>query len=165
MRSMRILLLDCNMTGADLLTLRTKTIRQLLSSSDGDEIPTEQLIDQLKQKLHEWKRQFHQSSTDRRASSAVRATSSITTSDVSSYTKNLTLSPDKIGIYGKIFHNPKFRTRFQECLTNTHQLYCQIQVLESQEIYLTLSGDKPNVEIRSRDDHKFIPIGSNKNLR
>lgn len=146
MRSTRISLLDWNITGADLLTFRTKAIRQLLSSTDVDETPPEQLIDQFKQKLREWKRQFHQSNTDQRANSAVRATSSITTSDVSSYTKSVTLSTDKIGIYGKFFHNPTFRTSFQQCLSNTHQIQCQIKFLESQEIYLTLSGEKANVK-------------------
>lgn len=118
--------------------LQTKTIRQLLSSFDRDETVDEQLIDQFKQKLHEWKRQFHHSSTNRKASN--------TSFDVSSYSKNVTLSTEKIGIYGKFFHNPKFRTRFQEWVLKTHQLQCQIQVLESEEIYLTLSGDKPNVK-------------------
>jgi hypothetical protein len=65
---------------------------------------------------------------------------------VSSYTKNVTLSRDKIGIYGRFFHNPTFRTRFQQCLLNTHELQCQIQLLESQEIYLTISGEKSKVK-------------------
>ncbi|CAF5180596.1 unnamed protein product, partial [Rotaria magnacalcarata] len=46
----------------------------------------------------------------------------------------------------KFFHNLSFRTHYQEYLLNAHNVRCQIQLLETQEIYLTLSGDKSNVK-------------------
>lgn len=110
-------ILDRRIDGAALSALQTETIRELL--------PDQQLIEQFKQKLHEWKRN-NVSSTDRE-----------------SYTKSITLSTDKIDTNVKFFTNPSFRSRFQQYLPN---IDCQIRLLESQEIYLTLSGSKPNVK-------------------
>ncbi|CAF1449677.1 unnamed protein product [Rotaria sordida] len=45
----------------------------------------------------------------------------------------------------KFFNNPSFRSHLQNCLLNTHNTECQIQLLETQEIYLTLNGIKENV--------------------
>jgi hypothetical protein len=51
-----------------------------------------------------------------------------------------------IGTNGKFFINPLFRTHLQQYLLNTYNIECQIRLLETQEIYLTLNGLKPNVK-------------------
>lgn len=63
-----------------------------------------------------------------------------------SYSKNITLSYELLKNRVKFFNNPSFRTCFQEYLLNTYNIQCQIRLLETQEIYLTLIGDKPNVK-------------------
>jgi hypothetical protein len=51
-----------------------------------------------------------------------------------------------IGSHIKFFNNPLFRTHFQQYLSNTYNIECQIRLLETQEIYLTLNGIKQNVK-------------------
>lgn len=104
------------------------------------------MVDQFKQKLHQLKQQYNLSSTHRKVDSTAQSSSSVTTSDLESYTKNVTLSTDKIGSSNKFFHNSSFRARFQQYLHHIHHINCQIQFLETQEIYLTLTGQKSNVK-------------------
>ncbi|CAF3609150.1 unnamed protein product [Rotaria socialis] len=63
-----------------------------------------------------------------------------------SYSKSITLSHEMIKTRVKFFHNLSFRTHYQEYLLNAHNVRCQIQLLVTQEIYLTLSGEKLNVK-------------------
>lgn len=51
-----------------------------------------------------------------------------------------------IGTNIKFFNNPAFRIHFQQFLLNTFNIECQIRLLETQEIYLTLNGIKQNVK-------------------
>jgi hypothetical protein len=74
----------------------------------------------------------------------MRTSSAVT--NTKSYTKNITLSTEMIGTNVKFFNNPSFRTHMQQYLLNTHNIECQIRLLETQEIYLTLSGIKQNVK-------------------
>ncbi len=76
----------------------------------------------------------------RRSNSAMRTSSAVT------YTKNITLSTEMIGTNVKFFNNSSFRTHMQQYLLNTYNVECQIRLLETQEIYLTLSGIKQNVK-------------------
>jgi len=54
--------IDRKIDGASLLTLNNETIRQLLNVSDKNE----QLIEQFKQKLCEWKKQYNVDNNNRR---------------------------------------------------------------------------------------------------
>ena len=121
-----------------------------LSDDDGE---NEQLVDQFKEKLHQWKQQY---TRPRRATSAIRPSSNVTAISVESYTKRMTLSTEQIGASSKFFHNPSFRTRFQQYLFSVHHIDCQIQFLESQEIYLTLNGQKANVKAARETINNFF---------
>ena len=68
------------------------------------------------------------------------------TTNKESYTKTIALSTDTIGSNIKFFNNPSFRTHLQQYLLNTCNVECQIRLLETQEIYLTLNGIKYNVK-------------------
>lgn len=72
-----------------------------------------------------------------------------------SYTKHITLSTEMIQTNVKFFYNPSFRARLQEYVLDTHGIECQIGLLETQEIFLTLIGIKHNVKA-ARDTIKNL---------
>ncbi|CAF3163530.1 unnamed protein product, partial [Rotaria sp. Silwood2] len=62
------------------------------------------------------------------------------------YTKTLTLAIDNLHSNIKFFYNPLFRKHIQEYLLNSHHIECKIQLLQTQDIFLTLTGEKRNVK-------------------
>ncbi|CAF2751248.1 unnamed protein product [Rotaria sp. Silwood2] len=62
------------------------------------------------------------------------------------YTKTLTLSIDNLHSNIRFFYNPLFRKHIQEYLLNSHHIECKIQLLQTQDIFLTLTGEKRNVK-------------------
>ncbi|CAF1314178.1 unnamed protein product [Rotaria sordida] len=62
------------------------------------------------------------------------------------YTKTLTLSIDNLHSNIKFFYNPLFRKHIQEYLLNSHHIESKIQLLQTQDIFLTLTGEKKNVK-------------------
>ena len=152
-----------------LLNLSDEAIRQLFFQSDKSERRNQKTMKHFKQKLQEWRIENNANGNNRKIEYAyLRNTinssfffpvfrrlstteSNLATATSSkdrheSYTKHFTLSTDIINTNIKFFNNSLFCTNLQRYLLNTYDIDCQIQLLETSNIDITLTGIKQHVK-------------------